>query len=182
LKQIFIVTFLLTLIYSEDFISEYEYGQMLYKDPRGVSCASCHGTVGEKTFIASYKREDGTNRDFYSPDIRELDLKKFKRALDRGGKIMPKYYLTDKEVEAIFKYIKTVNKESIKSDEGNTTYVNDEVDDNVSDINSSDYETIDSDSTLDDTYDEDENESNDTNNGGIMSKIFKTPQEEQEEQ
>ena len=181
MKHIFIVTFLLSLIHCEDFISEYEYGQMLYKDPRGVSCASCHGTVGESTFIASFKNEDNTTRDFYSPDIRKLDLKSFKKALDRGGRIMPKYYLTDKEVEAIYKYIKSVNSESVKSDDSNITYVNDEVDDNISDINDSDLEGIDADSTLDD-LNEDENDTNSSDSSGIMSKIFKTPQDEQEEQ
>ena len=178
MKHIFIVTFLLSLIHSEDFISEYEYGQMLYKDPRGVSCASCHGTVGEKTFIASYKNEDGSNRDFYSPDIRKIDLNSFKKALDKGGRIMPKYYLTNKEVEAIYKYIQSVNKESVKSDDSNITYVSDDVDDNISDINESELESIDADSTLND-LDKDENDSNDTQSGGIMSKIFKTTQEEQ---
>ena len=178
MKHIFIVTFLLSLIHSEDFISEYEYGQMLYKDPRGVSCASCHGTVGERTFIASFKNEDNTTRDFYSPDIRKLGLKKFKKALDRGGRIMPKYYLTDKEVEAIYKYVKTVNQESVKSDDSNITYVNEDVDDNISDVNESELEGIDADSTLDD-LDEDENESDKREGGGIMSKIFKTTEEEQ---
>ena len=151
---------------------------MLYKDPRGVSCANCHGTVGEKTFIASFKNEDNTTRDFYSPDIRKLDLKKFKKALDKGGRIMPKYYLTDKEVEAIYKYIKAVNQESIKSDDSNITYINDDIDDNISDINESELEGIDADSTLDNLYD-DENESNETESGGIMSKIFKTTEEEE---
>ena len=151
---------------------------MLYKDPRGVSCASCHGTVGEKTFIASYKNEDGSNRDFYSPDIRKIDLNSFKKALDKGGRIMPKYYLTNKEVEAIYKYIQSVNKESVKSDDSNITYVSDDVDDNISDINESELESIDADSTLND-LDKDENDSNDTQSGGIMSKIFKTTQEEQ---
>ena len=178
MKHIFIVTFLLSLIHSEDFISEYEYGQMLYKDPRGVSCASCHGTVGESTFIASFKNEDNSSRDFYSPDIRDLDLKSFKKALDRGGRIMPKYYLTDKEVEAIYKYVKTVNQESVKSDDSNITYINDEVDDNISDVNDSDLEGIDADSTLDD-LDEDENDSNEAESNSIMSKIFKTTEEEQ---
>ena len=97
-------------MFGEDFISEFEYGQMLYSDPRGVSCASCHGKVGKKRFIASYKDND-VLKEFYAPDIREVDLKQFKKALDNGGRIMPKYYLTNREVEAIFKYIKSVNRE-----------------------------------------------------------------------
>jgi len=111
LKYILIVALLINFIFGEDFISEFEYGQMLYSDPRGVSCASCHGKVGKKRFIASYKEDSGILKEFYAPDIREVDLKQFKKTLSSGGRIMPKYYLTNKEVEAIFKYIKSINKE-----------------------------------------------------------------------
>jgi len=93
----------------EDFISEFEYGQMLYKNPRGVSCAKCHGELGEGAYIASLINEDNIKINFYGPDIRPLNLKTFKNAIFSGGRIMPKYYLTNKEIEAIYKYIKIVN-------------------------------------------------------------------------
>lgn len=108
-RVLILLALLLKALFAEDFISEFEYGQMLYKDPRGVSCASCHGKLGEGAFIASFKDENGKEHKFFGPDIRSLSLQKFKSSILRGGRIMPRYYLTNKESEAIFKYIQTVN-------------------------------------------------------------------------
>ena len=46
-------------LYAEDFISEFEYGQMLYRDPRGVGCVPCHGETGEGKMIVSYRNSKG---------------------------------------------------------------------------------------------------------------------------
>jgi len=145
---------------SEDFISEFEYGQMLYKDPRGVSCASCHADLGEGAFIASFKNKDGLEIKFNGPDIRALDINSFKKAISKGGRIMPKYYLTKKEVEAIFKYIKIVNnyEKSKESKENNGT--------NLPEV------VVDTNYTLE--------ESNQTSsNNTLLGKIFKTKPKEQ---
>ena len=160
MKAIIAVTFLISLLLSDDFISEFEYGQMLYQSPRGVSCASCHGKLGEPTYVATLTEDNGSKVDFVTPDIRKLSIKKFRRALDKGGKIMPKYYLTDKEVEAIYRYIQEVN---TQQKDGNST-TDDNIEDTIDDINITDDN---------DTQVEDEN------NNNIMSKIFKLPQEEQ---
>ncbi len=144
-------------VYGEDFISEYEYGQMLYKNPRGVSCAKCHGDLGEGSFIASFINNDGIEEKFYGPDIRKLDLPTFKKAISKGGKIMPKFYLTNKEIEAIFKYIKIVNNYEKPQD------VQDNNDNNDSDIPEV---VVDDNYTLDD-------EDNKQNNNTILGKIFK---------
>ncbi len=37
-----------------DFISDLEYGLALYKNPRGIACAKCHGIKGEKQEITFY--------------------------------------------------------------------------------------------------------------------------------
>ncbi len=111
MKKAFIIIALFSnIIWSEEFISQYEYGQMLYANPRGVSCQKCHGKVGKRNFIASFKEKNGSIRKFFAPDIRNLTLKQFSNALKSGGKIMPRYYLTKKEIEAIYKYIQIVNK------------------------------------------------------------------------
>ena len=156
MKKILSLALMLGSLFAEDFISEFEYGQMLYKDPRGVSCASCHGKVGEGSYIASFIDKEGKKHDFSAPDIRDLTLEGFKKAILSGGKIMPKYYLTNKESEAIYKYIQVVN--------------------NYNDSNKTDEdEAIDENITLeDDNQTEDKNKSQ----GSIISKIFKLDEEQ----
>jgi mono/diheme cytochrome c family protein len=109
-KRIFIVGFLLLLsLRAEDFISNYEYGQMLYANPRGVACIPCHGETGEGRKIVSYRDDDGKKRELYGADIRRVSLNDMRRAIRNGPGVMPKYFLTDREIEAIYEYIKTVN-------------------------------------------------------------------------
>lgn len=158
MRLLIVLALFFQLISAEDFISEFEYGQMLYKDPRGVSCAACHGKVGEGAFIASYIDSEGKKREFSGSDIRGLSLEKFKRAIASGGKIMPKYYLTKKESEAIYKYIQLVNNYMKKEDSAAQ-------DDEIGDINSSDL------------IDENETIENNTTESSIISKIFKIDEE-----
>ncbi len=147
-------------LFGEDFISEFEYGQMLYKNPRGVSCASCHGDLGEGAYISSFVNSDDIEIKFNGPDIRALNLKTFKKAVGKGGRIMPKYYLTDKEIEAIFKYIKIVNnyekQKEVKSDNNDSS---------IPEI------------VVDDSYMKDKNVTKSGNNT-ILGKIFKTNEEQ----
>lgn len=44
-----------------DFISDLEYGMALYKNPRGVACAKCHGIKGEKQEITFYYEKGEKN-------------------------------------------------------------------------------------------------------------------------
>jgi len=98
----------LVLAAEESFMSHYEYGQMLYNNPRGVSCAQCHGDKGEGKKIVSYRDKKGTHT-IKGPDIRHEDLQTMRDTLKKNHKIMPRYYLTDEEVEAIYDYIHTQN-------------------------------------------------------------------------
>ncbi|HIP61271.1 MAG TPA: cytochrome c, partial [Sulfurovum sp.] len=41
MKKISLVLLFCSMLHAEDFISEFEYGQMLYQNPRGVSCVPC---------------------------------------------------------------------------------------------------------------------------------------------
>jgi hypothetical protein len=181
LKRLLLIVAIFSALYSEDFISEFEYGQMLYQNPRGVSCAKCHGKLGDGEFIASFKDNNNTVYKFYGPDIRGLDKKSFSKALEKGGKIMPRYYLTKKEIEAIFKYIKEVNGIKLK-DNNNTKNGSKNLDDvdyneitefiekNGTEVNI----TIEVDDTLEaelNSMDENSDE------GGIINKIFKTEEE-----
>ncbi|GAA8988053.1 c-type cytochrome [Helicobacter pylori] len=87
-----------------DFISDLEYGMALYKNPRGVACAKCHGVKGEKQEITFY-HEKGEKKILYAPKINDLDFKTFKDALSLGKGMMPKYNLNLEEIQAIYLYI-----------------------------------------------------------------------------
>ena len=90
---------------AEEFMTPFEYGQMLYNNPRGVSCAKCHGSKGEGGVIASYKTDSGKTVNLRSPAINNISLQDMISAVNAKHKIMPRYYLTNKEIKIIYKYI-----------------------------------------------------------------------------
>ncbi len=94
---------------SEDFISHYEYGQMLYSSPRGVSCSQCHGDNGEGCIIVSFKDVDGKKKVIKGVDIRQESLPAMISSVNIYHKIMPRYYLTNEEVKAIYDYLQKKN-------------------------------------------------------------------------
>ena len=96
---------------SEDFITHYEYGQMLYNNPRGVSCSQCHGDKGEGCEIVSFKDVDGKKKVIKGVDIRQESLSSMINSVDVYHEIMPRYYLTDEEVKAIYDYLQKKNKD-----------------------------------------------------------------------
>lgn len=103
---------LVQLMGSEDFISHYEYGQMLYKQPRGVSCVECHGEDGRGKVIVEYRDEEG-KKQVMGPDIRQQNLPQMIKALNDYHPVMPRYYLTDEEIEAIHDFIKEKQKREL---------------------------------------------------------------------
>ena len=105
----------------EDFISHYEYGQMLYDNPRGVSCSQCHGTSGEGTMIVEYKDENG-KKALTGSDIRRDNLETMIRSVNTYHQVMPRYYLTNEEVKAIYDYLQIKNREYLANyKENNST-------------------------------------------------------------
>jgi len=58
---------------TESFITDYEYGEMLFANPRGVSCVQCHGASGEGKVIVSYKKTQG-KKALKGADIRKKTL------------------------------------------------------------------------------------------------------------
>ena len=92
----------------EDFISHYEYGEMLYNNPRGVSCAECHGKAGEGKVIVHYQDLHG-KEEIKGADIRKSTLKEMIISVNSYHKVMPRYYLTDEEVKAIYDYLQKKN-------------------------------------------------------------------------
>ncbi len=103
---------------SEDFISHYEYGEMLYNNPRGVSCSQCHGKSGEGKTIVEFRDIHGKQA-LKGSDIRKDSLSVMINSVDSYHKIMPRYYLTNEEVEAIYDYLQVKNEIYLK--ENNST-------------------------------------------------------------
>ena len=108
--------FLLPLLLwsQEDFISDYEYGEMLYANPRGVSCSQCHGKSGEGRIIVEYRDIHGKQA-LRGSDIRQENLASMIHAVNSYHKVMPRYYLTDEEVTAIYKYLEAKNSDYLKN-------------------------------------------------------------------
>ncbi len=111
-RIIFVLPFLLYA--QEDFISDFEYGQMLYKNPRGVSCAACHGESGEGKEIIAYQDEANQTKVLRGADIRNYTLENLEKKLSRDhpNTPMPKYYLTTEEVKAIYDFIQQTYRNS----------------------------------------------------------------------
>ena len=116
----------------DSFITKYEYGKMLYHNPRGISCAKCHGIDAKGKEIARFKHK-GKNTTYNciveSRDITNISFKRFKAKLDPDiivkkptfhkeqvcekmiyGNTMPKYFLTQDELESIYYYVTNVRK------------------------------------------------------------------------
>ena len=107
-----------TFLYAKNdwFITNYEYGKMLYNNPRGISCAKCHGEKGEGKVIASFINSKKQEVVIKTSSFKNLTFEKLKNILYKKKKffkkklkffnIMPKYnYLTDNEIKAILLYL-----------------------------------------------------------------------------
>ncbi len=99
-----IILLLVSFSYAQDFITPYEYGKMLYQNPRGIGCDKCHGMKGEGKIIAKYKHK-GKTKKLVAPPIYNVSEKKFLESLNKKSKIMPKYFLTKDEIKSLRYYI-----------------------------------------------------------------------------
>ncbi|HIC45014.1 MAG TPA: c-type cytochrome [Sulfurimonas sp.] len=88
----------------DSFITEAEYAQHLYENPRGIGCNKCHGKKGEGMVISKYKHK-GENRVLETKEINTLNYEDFTYALKNKKSIMPKYFLTSKEINALYSYL-----------------------------------------------------------------------------
>ncbi len=116
----------------DSFITKYEYGKMLYKNPRGISCAKCHGENAKGKVISKFvhiRRKIKYNCIVKSDDMTSISKKQFIRKLDPTkkpirkrfdktqicekliyGNTMPKYFLTNAEMDSIYYYITHIRK------------------------------------------------------------------------
>jgi len=96
------------------FITKLEYGKMLYNNPRGISCAKCHGENAQGKIIAKYyiiKNNKKILKIIKAPNIQNVPFEKFKKKLfHKYLSVMPKYnYLTNQEINAIYLYIQSLS-------------------------------------------------------------------------
>lgn len=104
---------------------------MLYNNPRGISCAKCHGVNGKGITISKFKHKSKDsiyNCEIKTSDITKLSFEIFSAKLESDmllmdklkfektqicdkliyGNVMPKYFLTKEEQETIYYYIKHI--------------------------------------------------------------------------
>jgi len=115
LRLILILLPLFLLAKEEWFITKFEYGKMLYNNPRGISCAKCHGKYAQGKIIAKYyviKNGKKILQIIKAPNIQHISFKKFKKQLfHKKLSIMPIYnYLTNQEINAIYFYIQSLTR------------------------------------------------------------------------
>jgi mono/diheme cytochrome c family protein len=101
------------LFAASSFITQREYASQLYKNPRGIACGRCHGDLGEGKLIANYVHKK-QKKSFVGPRINNVKYSEFYRALNTRKKGMPRYYLTPKEIEALYFYLHQNDKKKAK--------------------------------------------------------------------
>jgi mono/diheme cytochrome c family protein len=89
---------------TSSFITPLEYASQFYKNPRGIGCQQCHGDNGKGKLIANYMHEN-IKKSFRGPEIDKISFGDFYKALNRQKNGMPRYYLTQKEIEALYLYL-----------------------------------------------------------------------------
>ena len=104
MKYILLLSLSLSLFAESTFISPIEYASQLYKNPRGIGCQHCHGDNGEGRIIAKYVHKE-EKKEFRGPPINQMNFKNFYKALEKRKLGMPRYFLTKKEVQALFLYL-----------------------------------------------------------------------------
>jgi mono/diheme cytochrome c family protein len=104
IKYITFLTFAFYLAADTTFITPMEYASQLYKNPRGIGCHHCHGDDGEGKIVARYI-DKNKKKVFKGPAINHMKYQKFFNALNKRNNGMPRYFLTIKEIEALYLYL-----------------------------------------------------------------------------
>ncbi len=131
---LFITTFLLSKSsFDNSFITQYEYGKMLYNNPRGISCNKCHGNDAKGKTISTFKHTLKNKKEYTcvikTNDITNISYEDFLVTLDsklqkpkkKFQKIqicekltyrnsMPTYFLTEDELKSIYFYLSNKEK------------------------------------------------------------------------
>jgi hypothetical protein len=103
-RGFFVLFLALSLSHAESFITKEEYASGLYHNPRGVGCHLCHGEGGNGKLIARY-RDKGEEKVFAGSAIKKLSFKEFYDKINKQIVGMPRYYLTDNEIQILYYYL-----------------------------------------------------------------------------
>jgi hypothetical protein len=103
-RGVFILFLAFAFSHAESFITKEEYAAGLYHNPRGVGCHLCHGESGEGKLIARYK-DKGEKKVFAGTAIQKLSFKEFYNQMNNRIIGMPRYYLTDTEIQTLYYYL-----------------------------------------------------------------------------
>ena len=117
---------------NNSFITKYEYGKMLFNNPRGIGCNKCHGDDARGKRIVNFKHEHDKkiyDCSLVAPDIKDIEYAIFSEKVNSKknpkwkfekeevcdkliyyANVMPTYFLVEEEIEAIFYYIKNMKK------------------------------------------------------------------------
>ncbi len=106
---VFMLFLYMSSLMAEDFITPFEYGKMLYQNPRGIGCDKCHGIRGGGQIIARYE-EGNQTKQLVAPAIYNLTRVQFLNKVNKKSKVMPTYFLTSDEIKSLYYYINEVNK------------------------------------------------------------------------
>lgn len=115
---------------NNSFITNYEYGKMLYNNPRGIGCNNCHGDDARGKKIVEFKHTQNGEEHFCSvvaPDIKYIEYEQFAQKVNSKknpnlkfekeqvcdkliykANIMPTYFMVKEEIEAIHHYIQNM--------------------------------------------------------------------------
>ena len=104
MSKAFLFLLPVALFAKASFITPMEYASQLYKNPRGIGCQHCHGEDAKGKLIATYthKKED---RVLSGPPLNNLEYEKFYKELNRRKRGMPRYFLTQDEIKALYLYV-----------------------------------------------------------------------------
>ena len=115
---------------NNSFITKFEYGKMLFNNPRGIGCNSCHGDNAKGQKLMDFKQEHDKkiyNCSLYAPNIKDIEYETFSAKINTKknpnlkfekeqvcdkliyyANVMPTYFLVEEEIEAIYYYIKNI--------------------------------------------------------------------------
>lgn len=100
-----LILFLSVQLYATaSFITKEEYAASLYHNPRGIGCHQCHGEFGEGRLIAKYKHK-GERKIFEGKPINQISFAEFYTRIHSKIIGMPRYYLTDIEIQTLYYYL-----------------------------------------------------------------------------